>query len=220
MAIAYRAGSGAQADSTGTGTLTLPGGITAADTVLIITAAFAVLSLASTGTAPVQVSTVGGSFSSVYQLWAFTASGADAGAVITPSGFGSNPWTMAAAAWSGAALPLDVIATGHSTSGAATFPAPSATTVAGGDWGVFFAAQIANEFLSITAPPGSTSRVSAGLYPAAIADGNASAGPGGTVIGGASWTTGGNAFWGGFTAGLAPPGAAASPPGLLMAGIA
>lgn len=193
MTIAWRDG------AAGVTSVTVPADVAAGDVaLLIVSAASGTPSLSSAGTAPALIATVTDVHGEPFQLWGFTATGADAGAVITgPSGA-----VIALGAWSGASLPVDVEAGAFGSFTA--FTAPSAVTATAGDWAVFLAALPVNSGLTITAPG---AQRTPGSNQAVVADSNGPVGAAGTAIGGGNWTTnGGTVRWGGFTVGLAPAG--------------
>jgi hypothetical protein len=202
--------------------LTIPAGVLAGDVVLVVASAFAgasgaTLSASSTGTAPVLVDQAQTAlFAGLFHnggLWQFTASGSDAGKVITVTlSGGTNPfWSAVLAAYTGVngAAPVDVHGVNTAAGSGITQNTPSLTTGTANDWAVQ-AAAVATPNNALTEPAGTTSRqknIAASFIAADICDSNASVGGAGTGIGGGTYSVGaGNVWYVTWTAGLTPAG--------------
>jgi hypothetical protein len=129
---------------------TIPGAVTAGVACLLLFEAYSTssgastLSVTSTGSAWTQLGTtafISGTSSQMNAgLWYLEAQAADIGATVTCHTSVSMFVNVTAVFYFGAALSfIDVSGTGSSSTLSATAPMPSASTVAAGDWALFFA---------------------------------------------------------------------------------
>lgn len=197
--------------------LTIPA-VGAGDVFLVAVAAFLAgttvptVSLASTGTTPVQIgaaqnlAAAGDTLVGTY--WRVTAAALDAGKVLTASATINSFWTIVLADYSGVngASPVDVFGFATPAQGVISIATPTLVTTQPGDWGILMAAAgLPNS--TLTDPAGSTRRselVSGSLIAASICDTNGPVASGGS-IGGGSFGAGAAAgtWWTAMTLGLA-----------------
>jgi hypothetical protein len=212
--IAWSDGTSSQSDSGTTTTLTIPGDVPAGALVIISAGGgggggATALSVSSAGaTQPAQLgTTLTGAFGSLSQLWCLIAADGDPGAVITITGTGGTPpldICGALGAWTSAAVPQEGDwATFASSSSSMTQDAPTVSTPVNSCWCAEFLITPVNAFLTITVPEDLTART-VDTNQAIVSDSNGVAGSAGTVIGGDSYSAGGDVVWHIWTLALRP----------------
>lgn len=227
MAISFNTGTTAVVSASGTpsGTVAIPAGVLAGDTILVLVWVFTTAtgtlanSLTSTATAPVQVGASklasGSGIQALGTVYSVAAGASDHGATLTFSttgGTGGSYWfNTGLVAYTGAGG-VDVSSgTSFFASGTGTTTTPSAVTTQSGDWQVQLLGVGPPGGNTVTTPAGLTSREAipnnSGLT-LEIADSNGSAGGSGTTVGNTTWTYSGgtgNVWSASFTVALQPP---------------
>lgn len=183
--------------------LTIPGGVSAGDVLLIAVAAFLagttkpVVTVTSTGTTPVQIGTAqavdNGTNSLVGTYWQIPAAASESGKTLTIAATINSFFSVVLADYTGAnsSSPVDVSGFATPNTGVQTIICPTLTTGPANDWGIFMAtAGLPNA--TMTDPAGSTQRiqhVSGSLIGASICDTNAAVASGAS-IGGSTFGSG------------------------------